>query len=375
MVHFAVEGCCHGELDIIYARCKQHESLTGDKLDFVLCCGDFQSTATEEDLQSMAVPDKFRTLGDFPKYLSTGAPYLTIFIGGNHEASNVLYSQYYGGYVAPNIYYLGHAGVVDVCGIRIGGLSGIFKGHDAGRSYPAPPYTPHTVRTAYHTRTFELRKLEAFAEAFRGEDGRAVDVMLSHDWPVGITKFGDEQQLIRHKPFFEADIATHTLGNPHTLNALRTLRPTYWFAAHLHCYFHGVVDTNGVRTEFYAQDKCVRERKFISFFDMRSTRPISEERIIIPAEWMHVLACCRGVLSQSLTTGSLPEGPIVLPPKPFTTKAITASVSELVAAALVSDGVDGTGGHSPGHKRERNPVPIPTTQDDDFIEDVHGGAL
>lgn len=35
------------------------------------------------------------------------APVLTIFIGGNHEASNHLQELPYGGWVAPNIYYLG----------------------------------------------------------------------------------------------------------------------------------------------------------------------------------------------------------------------------------------------------------------------------
>ena len=54
------------------------------------------------------------------------APVLTIFIGGNHEASNVLQSLYYGGWVAPNIYFLGYAGVVQFGGLRIGGLSGIY---------------------------------------------------------------------------------------------------------------------------------------------------------------------------------------------------------------------------------------------------------
>lgn len=35
------------------------------------------------------------------------APILTIFIGGNHEASNYLAELPYGGWVCPNIYYMG----------------------------------------------------------------------------------------------------------------------------------------------------------------------------------------------------------------------------------------------------------------------------
>lgn len=49
-------------------------------------------------------------------------------VGGNHEASNHLLELHNGGWVAPNIYFLGAAGVVNFAGIRIGGLSGIFNG-------------------------------------------------------------------------------------------------------------------------------------------------------------------------------------------------------------------------------------------------------
>ena len=46
--------------------------------------------------------------------------------------SNVL-ASYHGGWLAPNIYFLGHAGCVQVDGIRIAGASGIFKQHDYHR--------------------------------------------------------------------------------------------------------------------------------------------------------------------------------------------------------------------------------------------------
>ena len=35
------------------------------------------------------------------------APILTIFVGGNHEASNYMQELPYGGWVAPNIWYMG----------------------------------------------------------------------------------------------------------------------------------------------------------------------------------------------------------------------------------------------------------------------------
>ena len=113
----------------------------------------------------------------------------------------------YGGWVAPNIYYLGYAGVVNVNGIRIGGLSGIYKGHDylKGR-FEKPPYDRSTQRSVYHIRNLDVFRLKQL-------QNNAPDIIMSHDWPRGIHEYGDVDALLRTKPFFSDDIKNNRLGN------------------------------------------------------------------------------------------------------------------------------------------------------------------
>ena len=115
-----------------------------------------------DDLSSMACPPKYRHMGDFLDYFNgtSIAPVPTIFIGGNHEASNHLLDLYYGGWVCPNIYYMGHSGVVNFGGLRIAGISGIYNHHHYRMGhFEKPPLSPDMVRSAYHFREFEIEKL------------------------------------------------------------------------------------------------------------------------------------------------------------------------------------------------------------------------
>ena len=110
----------------------------------------------------MACPPKYRHMGDFKDYYdgTSIAPVPTIFIGGNHEASNFLLDLYYGGWVCPNMYYLGHSGVVNFGGLRIAGISGIFYPRDFRTGYyEKDPFTQDMIRSAYHYREFEIKKL------------------------------------------------------------------------------------------------------------------------------------------------------------------------------------------------------------------------
>lgn len=151
MVLIAVEGCCHGELDNIYASIKQLEQVHDTKVDLLLVCGDFQAVRNQADLSTMACPPKYKDMRTFHKYYSGElvAPVLTIYIGGNHEASNHNWELYHGGWAAPNIYFLGYAGVINVGGVRIAGSSGIFNGrHYHMGHYEKPPYDRDTERSA-----------------------------------------------------------------------------------------------------------------------------------------------------------------------------------------------------------------------------------
>ena len=63
----AVEGCAHGELQRIYETLEEYERKSGEKVDLLLCCGDFQATRNWQDLRCMAVPDKYKEIGTFYK--------------------------------------------------------------------------------------------------------------------------------------------------------------------------------------------------------------------------------------------------------------------------------------------------------------------
>ena len=43
IVTIAVEGCAHGELDGIYDAIRAAEKQNGQKIDLLVCCGDFQA--------------------------------------------------------------------------------------------------------------------------------------------------------------------------------------------------------------------------------------------------------------------------------------------------------------------------------------------
>ncbi|TYJ28464.1 hypothetical protein E1A91_A06G000300v1 [Gossypium mustelinum] len=194
----AVEGCMHGDFDKVYDTIKYIENTRNIKIDLLLCYGDFQAVRNEKDMDSLNVAPKYREMKSFWKYYSGQevAPVPTIFIGGNHEASNYLWELYYGGWAAPNIYFLGYAVVVKFGNICIGGLFGIYNVHNYCLGHhERPPYNDNTIRSVYHVRVYDVHKLMHLEEL--------IDIFLSHDWPLSITDYGNWQQLVCYKKTFQ----------------------------------------------------------------------------------------------------------------------------------------------------------------------------
>ncbi|KAH8678304.1 lariat debranching enzyme [Xylariales sp. PMI_506] len=244
-VRVAIEGCGHGTLKAIYATVQNAAQTRGwDGVDLLIIGGDFQAVRNAADLTVMSVPAKYRELGDFPAYYSgqAEAPILTIFIGGNHEASSHLWELYYGGWVAPNIYYMGAANVLRFGPIRIAGLTGIWKGFDYNKPHTERlPFSQNDIKGFYHVREFDVRKLLLIREQ--------VDVGLSHDWPRAIERHGNEKALWGMKPDFRQESLDGTLGNPAATYVLDRLRPAYWFSAHMHCKFSAIKKFDPPTTE------------------------------------------------------------------------------------------------------------------------------
>ena len=344
----AIEGCCHGELDQIYDAVKKanENELEQSKIDnrpykeieLLICCGDFQAVRNQTDLNCMSCPVKYRRMNSFYKYYSgeKKAPVLTICIGGNHEASNHMQELPYGGWVAPNIFYLGYAGVINYRGLRIGGLSGIFKQHNYMKGhYETYPYTPSSVRSVYH-----VRQVDVYNLALLPKESRDIDIFLSHDWPRGIALYGNVDQLLRKKRFLKDEILSNTLGSMPAEALLHDLQPRYWFSAHMHVKYAAIVkheennttnsninmsnndDVNEVKkeeektTKFLALDKCLPNRKFLQVLDMTSrenntnnTVPKYTDEIVWDIGWLAVIKGMHHISSSPYNM------PIQLPPR------------------------------------------------------------
>lgn len=102
--------------------------------------------------------------------------------------------------------------------------------------FERPPLDKSTLRSVYHVRNVDVYRMKCLSR-----NRQRLDIMISHDWPLGIEQHGDTQQLLRKKPFFRAEVEQNCLGSPPNREILDTVQPKCWFSAHLHVKFKALL--------------------------------------------------------------------------------------------------------------------------------------
>lgn len=254
MVKVFVTGCLHAEWDLLVNTVNALAE-DGTKIDFILVTGDCETFRNEEDMKSFTAPLKYHKLGTFYKIYNgeTRLPCPAIIIGGNHEASDLLHQLPFGGWIAPNVFYIGRACQLIVGDVLISGISGLYKTENyytkVNETFPLR--TVGDMHTAYAFRAFSDFQLFGL---------KSTQIMLSHDWPSQIpSKFGGKYMMNRRKDLVEAD-KQNTFGLPMGMKLIEAIKPSTWFASHHHINFHAQINKD---TSFIALPKPTRSDWFI----------------------------------------------------------------------------------------------------------------
>ena len=213
---FVVFGDVHGKQDAMYETALRLQDRSKMAIDAVLQVGDFETIRTLDDLRQYYAPAEYHRVSDIVDYCSgvKQAPFFTAFIGGNHEAWTVLAEHNDGGFICPNIYYLGRAKAIDVKGVRVGGLTGIFN-RDL---YDVPlPEVPDWSWEVYRREAIDKLRSEL-----------KLDILLLHDWirPYSEINPTDEESI----PDGMRDDRVHTP----TYELVTKIRPKHVFMGHKH---------------------------------------------------------------------------------------------------------------------------------------------
>lgn len=143
-----------------------------------LCVGDVEANRNARDAAGVATGRGHRRwVGEFPSVASGDLvlPLHVHFIGGEHEPWHMLDVKG-PGMLAPNISFLGRAGVRTIDGFSVGFLSGVFgSASDRGLG----DRLGRDERACYVSA--ELAALRRSAS----KAGR-LDLLLTHDWPSGV---------------------------------------------------------------------------------------------------------------------------------------------------------------------------------------------
>ena len=224
-IYFAAVGDVHGDIYTMLGLLHSWEQKQQKALSFVLQVGDFEPHRHADDLLTMDAPTKYKQLGDFPDFYSGKAdfPYPLYFIGGNHEPYGFLDNFPHGREIAPNFNYLGRVNSIEVAGLKIVGVSGIYKPDlFAGKSRPTLEEINDRPNKEY------IGFIESEIE--RALNYNCADILLLHDWvsdiisPEALALFQQRYSNARYEQ----------IGNEYARLLVETLQPQLVLCGHMH---------------------------------------------------------------------------------------------------------------------------------------------
>lgn len=229
MTLFAAVGDVHGHHHAMVALLSRWQERSGLGLDLVLQVGDFEPHRKKSDLDSAVAPARKRRVGDFRDFALGKArfPWPLVFIGGNHEPYGYL-DELGSGEVAEGCRYLGRAGWTDQGGLTIAGLSGIFLPSRLSRPRPEPAEAFRNPKPHVAFNSADIAALRSL---------RRCDILLTHDWPSGIVRDGDQDSFERGR----RKLRGLEVGNLPTRKLIERLRPRLALCGHMHRAYRATI--------------------------------------------------------------------------------------------------------------------------------------
>jgi predicted phosphodiesterase len=249
-------GDIHGRFRRVESWLDALAEARGREVDLVLAVGDVEAFRVADDHRRKTtkrlMPAEFAEYADGVRTMKRPL----YFIAGNNEDFEALHDTPDGLQLAPNVHYLGRAGVKELHGLRVGYLSGIH----APRFYEQPLKRPRSLDTAKQAGYFRVPEVETVMGV------RDVDVLLVHEWPRGLPQRAQEQGVPPGRT-----LPSYWIGNPITRRVVETVHPKWALCGHSHRAFAVTMGGQGGRpmTRVACLDQAARPEESVFWMELR----------------------------------------------------------------------------------------------------------
>jgi Icc-related predicted phosphoesterase len=255
-------GDIHGRFRRVEAWLDALAEARGRPVDMVLAVGDVEAFRHADDHRrkaaKRAMPAEFAEYADGVREMKRPL----YFIGGNNEDFEALHDSPDGLQLAPNVHYLGRAGLKELHGLRVGYLSGIH----APRFYEQPLKRPRSLDTAKQAGYFRAPEVEKVAAL------RDMDLLLVHEWPRGLPQRAQEREV----PPPGRTLPSYWIGNPITRRLVETVHPRWVLCGHSHRAFAVTLGGNTARppTRVACLDQAARPEEAVFWMEFRGREAV-----------------------------------------------------------------------------------------------------